>query len=70
MIDWPRIIINLRGAGDLTLREIAEKSGLSEHKVQRISKGDHYRLDMLEGIGLLDLHYDMVPHLHDGRLLT
>jgi hypothetical protein len=69
LINWHKVIMNLKGAGGLNLRQIAAKSGISHYKVQRISQGHKYRLDLLETLRLLDLHYDYCFHLHDKQLL-
>lgn len=67
-INWHKILMNLKGYACLNLRQISELSNIGYYKIQRISKGDNYRLDWDEALMLLDLHYDECLELHTEDL--
>ena len=69
MIDYSRVILNLRGAGGLSGRRIEAYTGISEAKQCRMASGGSYIPRDTDMINLLDLHYDYCPHLHDRDLL-
>ncbi len=70
MIDYHRILLNLRSYALLTMREISEQTGITETKLHRISNGTSYRLDIEEVLALTDCHYDNCLVLHNSGLMA
>lgn len=63
MIDWHRIVLNLRGKG-LSTRRIAKEAGCSYANVSRITNHSTHGPRLPTALRLLDLHYDLCPELH------
>ncbi len=68
-INYHKLILNLRGAGGLSGRQVSEKTGIELSKIHRMTNNGAYKATDLDMIKLLDLHYDYVPHLHDRSLM-
>lgn len=68
-IDWHRVLMNLRGYAGMTMREIANETGVPPHKLHRISNGTQYRLDIDQVLALIDCHYDHCFALHTKQLI-
>ena len=69
MINYHRLVMNLRGAGALSARQIECKTGVKQAKLYRIASKGVYVVHDVEMVSLLDLHYDNCPHLHNKRQL-
>lgn len=69
-INWPAVILNLRGAG-MTCREIAEATGYAGHNsVSGIACGYWSpRLEDARALALLDLHLDRCPDRHSLEVI-
>lgn len=69
-INYRTIILNLRGAGGMSGRRIEAYTGVSETKICRMATDGNYIATDQDMIQLLDLHYDICPHLHKRGLIT
>jgi len=68
-INYSRLILNLRGAGQLSYREISDITGIPKHKINRMANGGNYIPRDTDMIALLDCHLDHAPHLHSRDVL-
>ena len=69
MINYTKVIFNLRGAGCLSCRQIAELTGVSQAKQYRMMKGYDFEATDKDMINLADIHLDYCPHLHNKSIL-
>ena len=70
ILDYRRLVLNLRSAGGLSGREISELTGIPEVKISRMAAGGIYKPTDSDMVELLDCHLDYCKHLHDGRLFA
>ena len=69
MIKYDRVLLNIRGAGMLSAREIQLLSGVPEEKQYRMINGGAFKATDKDLIGLLDVHYDYCGHLHNQSII-
>ena len=63
MIDWHRLVLNLRGAG-LTYTQIARASGVGRGTIANLATHRQRTVTFEDGLRLLDCHYDRCPAHH------
>ena len=67
LVSWPFVIAQLNRHG-VTMKRIADETGLSQSKVQRLSSNDLEDPPFHKGVRLLDLAVDSMPRSEYDRI--
>lgn len=67
LVSWPFVIAQLNRHG-VTMKRIADETGLSQSKVQRLSSNELEDPPFHKGVRLLDLALDKLPRPEFDRL--
>lgn len=62
MIDWHRVVLDLRGHG--SLESIARRVGSDGRHLRRLARGEVEQPRFNTGVAVLDLHLDLCPEKH------
>lgn len=68
MIDWQRLLLNLRSSYK-PLAKVADEVGADEGTLRRLARGDTKEPKFSVGLRLLDLHYDQCGDRHSRESL-
>ncbi len=63
MIDWQKLILNLRSAGLSTLM-VSKRANMDAQTVTRFARGELKEPRFSQGLALLDLHLIACPEKH------
>ena len=66
MIDWPKVILNLRSK--MSQADIARRLDVHPATISTLVNGVNLQPRLPLAIALLDLHYDLCHEMHDRRL--